>query len=424
MATTVAYAASMCTRKTNSSSNAKNGVACQEFYDSSYNYVGVVCFSGMNLANKVITGIWLSIDAARAGYGAGSTKTVYLRKANYQNNIASGVTGLGYKGDALGTFDGSFFGNSTFYQITGTLFTNMAAYISQGNNAFTIYNPYPSASSQGYSYNYLQWTAVTITITYEEAVSQPSTSASSVNMGNAVTIYTNRVSTATTHTLLYTFGNTSGTIATSVGASVNWTPPLTLASQIPSATSGTCTITCQSYIGGTLTGTRTCTLTLNVPSTVVPSISSVTVEDTNSTVATRIQAYVRSLSTLSVEITAAGSYGSTVSSYRTSLDGVTYTAASFTASKKLSTAGNLALTVTVTDSRGRTATYTETLTVLDYSYPSIRLFKADRCNADGSAAQMDGTHVHYSFEGGVVSLRYMDPGGDTAGHFIQPEPDG
>ena len=58
MATTVAYAASMCTRKTNSSSNAKNGVACQEFYDSSYNYVGVVCFSGMNLANKVITGIW------------------------------------------------------------------------------------------------------------------------------------------------------------------------------------------------------------------------------------------------------------------------------------------------------------------------------------------------------------------------------
>ena len=113
MATTVAYAASMCTRKTNSSSNAKNGVACQEFYDSSYNYVGVVCFSGMNLANKVITGIWLSIDAARAGYGAGSTKTVYMRKANYQNSIASGVTGLGYTGNALGTFDGSVFGNST-----------------------------------------------------------------------------------------------------------------------------------------------------------------------------------------------------------------------------------------------------------------------------------------------------------------------
>ena len=147
----------------------------------------------------------------------------------------------------------------------------------------------------------------------------------------------------------------------------------------PNATSGTCTITCQSYNGGVLTGTRTCALTLKVPPTVVPSISSVTVSDANSTVATKIGAYVKMLSTLSVEITAAGSYGSTVSSYRTLLDGVNYTQASFTCSKRLSTSGDLTLTVTVTDSRGRTATYTETLTVLDYSYPSIRLFKADRC---------------------------------------------
>lgn len=404
MASTVAYTASLCTRKTNSSSNAKSGAACQEYYESSYNYVGIISFSGMNLANKVITGIWLTVDAAKAGYGAGSTKTVYLRKANYQSGIASGVTGLGYKGDALGTFSGSFYGNTTSYQITGSLFTAMAAYITQGNNSFTIYNSSPSTSSQGYSYNYLQWNSVTITITYEEAVSQPSVSSASVNLGSAVTIYTNRVSTATTHTLLYTFGNTSGTIATGVGASVSWTPGLTLAAQIPSATSGTCTITCHSYNDGVFTGTRTYTLTLNVPSTIVPSISSVTVEDTNTTVATRIQAYVKTLSTLSVDITATGSYGSTVTSYRTSLDGVTYTAASFTASKKLSASGDMTLTVTVTDSRGRTATYTETLTVLDYSYPSIRLFKADRCNSDGSAAQLDGTNVRYSFEGGVVSL--------------------
>lgn len=404
MATTVAYSASLCTRKTGSSSNAKSNAASQEFYENSYNYVGIISFSGMNLANKVIKSIWLSIDAAKAGYGAGSTKTVYMRKANYQNGIASGVTGINYTGDALGTFTGSFYGNSTAYQMTDTLFTNMAAYIAQGNNSFTIYNPSPSTSSQGYSYNYLQWSSVTITITYEEAVSQPSVSSSSVNMGSAVTIYTNRVSTATTHTLRYTFGNVSGTIATSVGSSVSWTPALTLAAQIPNATSGVCTITCQSYNGGTLTGTRTCTLTLNVPSTVAPTISTVTVSDTNNTVATKIGAYVKMLSTLSVEITAAGTQGSTVSSYRTSLDGVNYTEASFTCSKRLSASGDLTLTVTVTDSRGRTATYTETLTVLDYSYPSIRLFKADRCNEDGTAAQVDGTHVRYSFQGSVVSL--------------------
>lgn len=153
MATTVSYAASLCTRKYTSSANAKSSAACQEFYDSSYNYVGIISFSGMNLANKVITGIWLDIDAAKAGYGAGSTKTVFLRKANYQNGIASGVAGWEYTGDELGTFDGSFYGNYTSYYITGSLFNAMAAYIAAGNNSFTIYNPYASASSHGYSFN-------------------------------------------------------------------------------------------------------------------------------------------------------------------------------------------------------------------------------------------------------------------------------
>ena len=308
MATTVSYAASLCTRKYTSSANAKSSAACQEFYDSSYNYVGIISFSGMNLANKVITGIWLDIDAAKAGYGAGSTKTVFLRKANYQNGIASGIAGWQYTGDELGTFDGSFYGNYTSYYITGSLFNAMAAYIAAGNNSFTIYNPYASASSHGYSFNYMQLESVVITVTYEEAVSQPTVSSSSVNLGSALTIYTNRQSTATVHTISYWFGETSGAIATNVGASVSWTPPLSLASQIPNATSGICTITCNSFVNGTLTGTRTCTVTLTVPATVVPSISSVAVEDTNETVVTKIGAYVKSLSTLSVAITAAGIY--------------------------------------------------------------------------------------------------------------------
>ena len=76
MATTLAYIASLCTRKYTSSANAKNDVACQEFYDSSYNYVGIISFPGLNLVNKVITEIWLDIDAEKAGYGVKNTKTV------------------------------------------------------------------------------------------------------------------------------------------------------------------------------------------------------------------------------------------------------------------------------------------------------------------------------------------------------------
>jgi len=83
---------------------------------------------------------------------------------------------------------------------------------------------------------------------------------------------------------------------------------------------------------------------------------------------------------------------------------VNYTAASFTATKKLSVAGDMTMTVTVTDSRGRTATYTTTFNVLDYSPPSITAFSAERCNSDGSAAQLDGTKARYSFAGKVTAL--------------------
>lgn len=404
MATTLAYIASLCTRKYTSSANAKNDVACQEFYDSSYNYVGVISFPGLNLANKVITEIWLDIDAEKAGYGVKNTKTVYLRKANYQDDIASGVTGGQYVGDELGTFEGAFYGNYNGYHITGPLFDAMAACISAGNNNFTIYNPSATASPHGYSYNYMQWASVVITITFEDVISLPTVSAASASLGSALTISTNRSNNAATHTLSYRFGNASGLIGSDVGDAVSWTPPFSLASEIPSATSGVCTITCNSFINGKMTGSRTCTVTLTVPSTVVPVISSVTLQDTNETVAAQIGAFVKSLSTLSVAITAEGIYGSSISSYRTTLDGATYTAASFTAGKKLSAAGDMTLTVSVTDSRGRTATYTSTVQVLDYAIPSIRRFSVERCNADGSSAQVDGTKARFSFQGSVSPL--------------------
>lgn len=222
---TATYTASLITRKASSSSNAKTGYACQEYYTNTYNYVGIICFSGMALTNKVITGISITAVSQQAGYGAGHTKTVYVRKSNYQNTSA-GATGAGYAGDALGTFTGSFYSNTTTVALSGTLLTNLAAYFAAGNNTICIYNPSPVASSQGYSTNYLQWSSVTLTVTYTEGVSVPTVSSSSVNLGSAVTISTNRLTDSATHTLTYAFGSATGTIATNVGASVSWTPGL------------------------------------------------------------------------------------------------------------------------------------------------------------------------------------------------------
>jgi len=49
-----------------------------------------------------------------------------MRKANYQNGIASGIAGWQYTGDELGTFDGSFYGNYTSYYITGLLLKHLS----------------------------------------------------------------------------------------------------------------------------------------------------------------------------------------------------------------------------------------------------------------------------------------------------------
>ena len=315
MATTVSYSASMRTRKTNSASNAKSSAASQEYYENTYNYVGIVHFAGMALSGKVITGITLRVVAAQAGYGTGHTKTVYVRKANYQSASQSGITGLGYCGDALGTFTGAFYGNTSTYTLSGDLLNNLAAYIAEGNNTICLYNPSPVKSSQGYSTNYLQWSECTITVTYEEAASKPSLSKTSFDMGTAVTIYTNRQSSVATHTLRYSFFSSNGTIATGVTTSCTWTPPVSLAAQIPNATSGWGTILCDTYVNGSLVSTNTCAFQLTVPASVVPSISSMLrIAEATAGIADRFGGYVRTRSKLSVSITAAGAQGSSISS--------------------------------------------------------------------------------------------------------------
>ncbi|EOZ2853468.1 DUF859 family phage minor structural protein [Listeria monocytogenes] len=211
----------------------------------------------------------------------------------------------------------------------------------------------------------------------------PTLSASSLDMGASITINTPRASTAFTHTLTYKFGNATGTIATGVTTSKAWTVPLSLANQVPNTTSGTCTITCKTYNGSTLIGTKTITFTAKVPSSVVPTISSVAVADTNSAYASQFGGLVQNKSKAKFTITAAGSYSSTISTYKTVIENKTYTGASPTTAI-LTGSGSITATITVTDSRGRTAKTTKTITVIAYKVPSITAFSIVRSNADGT----------------------------------------
>lgn len=212
----------------------------------------------------------------------------------------------------------------------------------------------------------------------------PTLSASSINLGDTLTINTPRASSSFTHKLYYTLGTTTKKqIVTGVGTSYAFLTTTAMCSSLPNDVKGTMTITCETYNGTTLIGTKTVTCTANVPTSIVPSVSSISISEGVTGLATQFGAYIESKSKLKVTVNASGNQGSTIKSYLTTILNVNYTEKTFT-SGLLNSSGTITITSKVTDSRGRTATGTTTITVIDYFAPQIKLFKVERCNSDGT----------------------------------------
>lgn len=234
----------------------------------------------------------------------------------------------------------------------------------------------------------------------------PTVSVSSANMGTSITISMNRASSTFTHTLWYTFGAQTGTIGSGLGTSTSWTIPLTLANIVPNSTEGVLIIYCNTYNGSTKIGTKSVTIKALVPSTVTPSISGVTVTEGVSGLASKFGAFIKNQSKLNVSITASGSYSSSIVSCISKACGKTYNGTSFTVD-----AVNLCETVniqsTVTDSRGRTATYTKAVTVLEYTSPNIILFYANRCNQDGTLND-EGNYLCIGYQYSITALNNLN----------------
>lgn len=216
----------------------------------------------------------------------------------------------------------------------------------------------------------------------------PTLSAGTVAMGSAVTINLPRASSSFTHNVTYRFGNATGTINSNAGTSCRWTPPVSLAQQIKTSTSGIGTITVQTKNGSTVIGTKTINITLTVPASVVPTISAHTAVEATANLATKFGALVQSKSTLKVSTTAAGAQGSTITAYKTEVEGRSYTGNPCTTAA-LSKAGTVAVKTTVTDSRGRTASHTVNVTVIAYSPPGIATSAVARTSDKATTGKFD-----------------------------------
>ena len=192
-----------------------------------------------------------------------------------------------------------------------------------------------------------------------------------VVMGQTVTIGLPRAVSSFTHTLTYTFGSSSGTIADGAGTEAQWAVPYDLAVQIPNNASGTGTLTCKTYSGSTLIGTQSVNFTATVPSnsTTQPS-DTIAVSPVSSLAAPFNGMYIQGRTKAKITHTASGKYGATIKSYAATVDGQTYTGKA-TTTEILATPGTLTITGTATDSRGIVGTASASIAVLAYTPPSV-----------------------------------------------------
>ena len=210
------------------------------------------------------------------------------------------------------------------------------------------------------------------------------TSSVSVTGSNSVTVNITRAASSFTHTVVFSFGSYSKTTE-DVGTSTSYAIPQSWLNAIPNATSGTAKVTVTTYSGSTKIGSAVSKdFTITVPSTVVPTISAVNLSEATSGIAVQFGGYVQNKSKLAVSVTAAGAYSSTIKSYSVTVQGTPYTKASFT-SGVLKNSGTSNVSVTVTDSRGRTASTTKSITVIAYTAPKINTFTTIRANSSGTA---------------------------------------
>ena len=327
-------------------------------------------------------------NVSKSGSSSASSVTI---KANISTTLP---TRAGYR--FLGYAKSS--GGSVVYQPGDQVkytFTRSATYERQESyveDDITYVTVYYRASNQTQYINlYAKWEAAGSTV-----------SASDNTLGTQQTITVNRADPSYTHTIRYSFAGQTGTIATGVTTSCTWTPPLSLSDYIPSSESAACTIYCDTYLSDqTLYSTSQTTITLSVPSTVKCTISSVSLAEQNTDVSTKFSAFVQTKSELSVTgtfVQGSGSptYGATVESVSININGQTLIG-NGSITNLLQTSGTNAYSMTITDSRGRTDTYTGTFNVLAYNAPSIS------STAERDATTNSKINVAYSWNISAVS---------------------
>lgn len=200
--------------------------------------------------------------------------------------------------------------------------------------------------------------------------------------GSSKWIGHSRASSAFTVTLRYSCGSASGTIVSRTTANETWwTPPKSLQEQIPKATNITITVYCDTYSGNTLIGTTSTSFTCYIASDCVPTINGCQFMNGEY----HGTSYYQSVNTVRLVADVSGAYGSTIVKFDYTIDGKTKTNYGYIMYTDIVyTSGYKDIKMTITDSRGKTATKTWTSAVYftAYTRPQITNFTCKRMGYD------------------------------------------
>lgn len=306
--------------------------------------------------------------------------------------------------------------DGTKKSITKTGISGSGTTISLGTTTHTVYHESDGSKSCAFSSTFN--IAVTLSGTYYSSITASGTlkldtiagasalsyvtSSVSMSGSSAVTIKIKPQVTGCTHKLTYSFGDKSTSVTLTDEADsdgyiiTKYTIPISWNNEVPSATSGTASVSLATYISSKQVGSSVSkTFTVTVPTTIVPSFTALSIAKGSDDVPSSWGVYVKGKSKAVATITgASGSYSSTIKTY--SISGGGYSSSAKTLSTGyLSTSGSNVFTAKITDSRGRTATKTTTITVYDYAKPTFSASSISiyRCNSVGTQDLASGKYV-------------------------------
>lgn len=337
-----------------------------------------------------------------------NSQNIANNKSNITVRVQVTTTGESYNGyskPGTCTIDGTSynFSHNIPYQATTTIFEKTLDVAHDSNGEKTVYASF--SFQTGIS-------AGTITgstskkLTTIPRTSEVSLSKKNFNIGETITIYTNRKSASFTHTAVIKFNGQTVRTQTGIDASYSWNTN-ELFAKIPNQNQANGTVELTTYSGGTRIGTSAVNFTGYVVNS-APVFNNFDCEDTNTVTKTLTgnnQKYIRKYSNLKVTITSANKMttkNSATPKYYNIVVGNKIEKLDYSTSEISKTINNMddnTVTVFAVDSRGNQKDKTKALDIVEYSETVLQSVKIERKEGVGETVLISlfGKYANINF---------------------------